>query len=242
MPAGVRDRSYCSKSVCSNVQGTLRDTVCPGLYQGPEPGYEQPDKICLMSDDKWDFISGRYKDGSRNLNNDTRRVPRMACTFLPGCSSLGTQPIPNIGNAIWDIRQEVSFGEGDVKGTCQEIDPNKDTYTYQYEMNEYDFTKEIRQTKEFISKKNKLEAALDFLKKKRNVPYIAERDIEDKDLLELYNDSQANNNYIFVCKRKEPKATCIGGIYGNVEKGTSCVSTKQNGSPIRCWYGSMVKE
>jgi hypothetical protein len=232
-PAGLRNRDYCSKNDTNkNTIGkddivTLCDfsdsqdiykSICPGLYQGvADDSQVLPDKICLMSSDSWDFISGRYKDISiKNLNNDQKIVPRMSCTFLPACTSLGENTVPNIGSAIWDTT--ASFN-GLVKGKCDEK-----TYSYRYKITEYGF----------VNQQDAQQYGDDLEQVKKNVAnkeYISADDLTIN-LKALYN--QDPNKVVFTCTKIYPESKCIGGIYGNVTDNTSCAVITKDKQPIKC--------
>lgn len=242
-PAGKRNRDKCVKdpndnvnffSMCGQQTSDALKSVCPGTYDGPDPNNTLPDKICMMSADNWDFISGRYIDGiTKNLNGDSKIVPKMACTFLPACKNLGDTPIKNIGNAIWN-EDQIPYGER-TNGKCQEItdsnaSDNKSKYTYRYEIGSYEIIVENIQGDE--DQKNAIKDALNTIKQNSlNKTYISEYDIKTN--INIWT-AYSNNKNIFKCKRIYPNAQCIGGIYGNLKQDTSCVSVQDNGTPITC--------
>lgn len=177
-PAGKRNRDCCviggnskcaiesdveaRSTICSgespNERDSLFEYVCPGLYQGPKV-MGQIDQICLMSADTWDFISGRYS---------SEDAPGMACTYLPGCPSLGTETVPNIGKAIWDVT--ASFNET-KEGKCDFNDETwNGNHSYRYEINEYKISDDL--------KSDNLTIALEeLIKQKKDKFYISEEDL-----------------------------------------------------------------
>jgi hypothetical protein len=170
-----------------------------------------------MSSDSWDFISGRYQDITiKNLNNDQKIVPRMSCTFLPACTSLGENTVPNIGSAIWDTT--ASFNQL-VQGECDEK-----TYSYRYKITEYGF----------VNQQDAQQYGDDLEQVKKNVAnkaYISADDLTIN-LKALYN--QDPNKVVFTCTKIYPESKCIGGIYGNVTDNTSCVTIIKDKQPIKC--------
>ncbi len=231
-PAGLRNRYYCSRNdknksqlgdkdivtLCADVDSEpVYNSICPGLYQGlADDSQVLPDKICLMSSDDWDFISGRYKNTDQNLNNDHKVVPQMSCTFLPACASLGKDTVPNIGAAIWDI---ASSFNASVEGKCDEK-----TYSYKYVIADYGF----------VNQQDSQQYKNDLDQVKKNIagkPYMSEDDLTSS-LKALYDKDP--NALVFTCTKKYPASKCIGGIYGNVPDDTSCVSITNNKKPIKC--------
>lgn len=243
-PAGNRDRSYCSGSEANSVytlcrpidsNSTYLQSVCPGSYQGPASGTE-PDKICLMSADDWDFISGRYQSTETNLNGDAKIVPQMACTFLPGCSSLGSSSINNIGNAIWN--KDAMFGESGIKGACQvvnynaSVSDNANLYTYRYDIKSYAVSSEFASDPDYAAVQQAL-LTLQSTAQTNGKSYISESDLNNNPVLASFYNQYKNQN-CFTCSIISPIAQCIGGIYGNVPPETACVAVKTNGIPIQC--------
>ena len=213
-----------------------------------------PDKICMMTGGTWDFISGRYQVSyTTNLNKDKKVIPRMSCTDLPGCISLGNAPIANIGNAIWN--GNAKFNEL-VSGGCDEengfyyrriglLDNTTDFYTID--------TAVVTDT----TNQSNLQIALDTIKtqiiadqQSINIPYLSEEYLKENNntLYEAY----VNNQNIFICPPKiTPKGTCIGGIYAidkdllsqsstivNPNSRTDCVKKDDGklvyGTPVVC--------
>ncbi len=228
-PAGIRNRDYCLQgsapdpnhfvTLCNDSTDGMYGSICPGLYQGADQNQTTPDKICLMSNDSWDFISGRYQDAYiKNLNGDLEVVPKMSCTFLPGCKTLGIKTVPNIGNAVWNV--DANFNQT-ANGTCDES--NK--YSYRYEIDKYDF----------VDQQNSQQYGADLSQLKANMkdkPFIAESDLTPN-LKALYN----SNQNVFKCTKIYPEAKCIGGIYGNLTRNTDCLqitNIPNNKLPLKC--------
>ncbi len=235
-PAGKRDRSFCFGNdpngvytLCTNPNNDLDSTVCTGAYSGSNnPNTDLPDKICIMSGGKWDFISGRYKFGYKNnLNGDDKIVPKMSCTFLPGCKSLGNDIVINIGNAVWN--ENAAFGEA-KRGKCTiaSDDISDNDYTYRIDINSYTIDASANNDPDYV---NAISELADLKNETSNKMYISIADVNTKSYLKRF---LGNNLKSLQCTIIEPTGLCIGGIYGNITPNTECVSVKENGKPIVC--------
>jgi hypothetical protein len=267
-PAGLRDRSKCFLdpkdsgknlyTICSPQaeKEELNKIICPGLYQGPiDQSSTVPDKICIMSGGVWDFFSGRYNvNYKKNLNNDTKIVPRVSCTYLPGCVGLGEKTITNIGNAIWNSNAD--FNQN-VKGKCDEVD-----YSYRFKIDDYRVNPDIVLEE---GERQMLEQNLEVLKKSiqdtnkaqkepsadtKMIYYITEQYLQkyDANLYSAYKKYKEAGQELFTCVKIEPSGTCIGGIYGididllrrsatepiDENDRSGCVDKATNGEPITC--------
>lgn len=272
-PGGLRDRSLCVKPsdaktedtypLCKNSNTSIDARACPGLYQGSkEPSINNdskditptiPDKICIMTGGVWDFISGRYQVSYiSNLNKDTKVIPRMSCTNLPDCTSLGDEVITNIGNAIW--RNPAKFNEL-VNGECTD---KEDSYYRRIGL--------LSNTANFYTINNNaitdtttganLASALDDVKTQiindqisNNIPYLSEEYLKEKNntLYKAYIDIRNNGQKLFICPIKiSPQGSCIGGIYAidkdllsqvteiNPNSRTGCIKIADYGTPVQC--------
>ncbi len=243
IPAGQRDTTSCkddpskpnaSFALCSGVgPNKIYDAICPGLYQGTTQDQAFPDKICMMSSEDWDFFSGRYDSKNfSSLNGNNIVVPRMSCTHMPFCKSLGPNTIPNIGQAIWDT--DIKLND-QTNGKCEfEYDSqNKPTgnYSYRYVISDYQidgsaksdqdydplFEQELEQIKTQNSKSN----------------YISVAMLSNK-FQAFYKNAMSKGTNVFTCTKIPPQAQCIGGIFGNVTQDTSCVNVSATSIPIKC--------
>lgn len=243
IPAGQRDRSKCKAdpsqqnalfTLCKDVgNDQIYDGICPGFYKGTTQEQAFPDKLCMMSSMYWDFFSGRYDSKNySSLNNNNNVVPRMSCTHMPYCASLGKETIPNIGYAIWDVTAKLNE---QTNGSCEfhydEQNQPQGTYTYRYEIDSYSFSDSVDE-----ATKQGFQKDLDDIKNNNsNALYISEEMMSQKtDLKKFYDEQLQQGKNIFSCKRILPQATCIGGIYGNLDTETSCVDRTKSGTPLRC--------
>ncbi len=267
--SGLRDRTFCFMSqnpgysnndsfpLCNNSgDQTINNAVCHGLYQGStevsgSSNVTNPDPICIMTAGTWDFISGRYQVSYiPNLNQDKQVVPRMVCTNLPDCTTLGDEPIENIGNAIWN--QSAKFNQL-VNGSCNNgeyrmlnlVDNDSNRYTINEDIVKDETNKQ--------NLKNAINAAQDHIredqKNNKDIPYLSEEylsSLQDQTLQKAYNQAKQNQQKFFICSQKIlPRGTCIGGIYAidkdlisdsqiNPNKQTNCVQTTNYGTPVDC--------
>lgn len=234
-PAGKRDRTYCSGSdpkgvytLCGMPNGVVDNTVCRGAYSGTENNNaDLPDKICIMTNGEWDFISGRYQSKyMKNLNGDDKIVPKMSCTFLPSCTSLGSDQIINVGHAIWD--EKAAFGE-EKTGKCKDISANlsDDDYVYRIDINSYELITGDTDPN-FSNAKQELS---DLKRDLQGKSYIDSLSLDKKSYLKKFlNDNPKSMK----CTIVKPKGRCIGGIYGDLTPNTDCVNVKDNGKPVPC--------
>jgi hypothetical protein len=238
-PAGQRERSFCNQNsdypeknftLCQDNKNDSTFAVCNGLYKGPSDLEAfVPDKLCITSNTRWDFIKGGYSWGEKTTKEF---MPGLACTFLPHCiSNLGADPVPNLGFSIWNDNKNYAFnqkGEGMCQETSDLTQDKEKIYTYQYELNKYDISTEM-----ILKNTKSLKAELDdIVLKNKDKPYLTVKDLEGTTLLNFYKKFQGN---LFTCQKKKPKAFCIGGIYGDLDKGTNCVSLAKNDpKPLLC--------
>lgn len=268
---GLRDRSFCVKPIdakpedvytlCSNANNTaINQVACPGLYQGSKElsiikdsqniNATTRDKICIMTGDNWDFISGRYQTSYKtNLNQDKKVIPRMSCTNLPDCTSLGTETITNIGNAVWN--DTAKFNEL-LNGEC-----NENAGYYYRRLGLLNTTASFYTIDPAVitdtTSKTNLDIALSQIKEQmikdqnnNDMPYLTEQYLKANSdtLYQAYID---NNKNLFICPSKIlPRGTCIGGIYAidkdllsssqniNPNSRTGCVIIADSDTPVQC--------
>jgi hypothetical protein len=241
--AGKRDRFFCNQknqypeaqfTLCEDNSSNVTKAVCHGLYRGPIlDNAIIPDKICITSATKWDFIKGGYNWGEKTSPDFT---PGLACSFLPGCkNNLGSDPIPNIGYAIWNDNKNYSFNKKG-EGACQELSDLAEKakiYSYQYDLDKYEINPDLLQSlgRAGENLQNQLKILIE---KNQGKAFLREEDLKGSDLGKAYNSSP---DKFFLCVRKKPKALCIGGIYGDLDDGTACsILTKKESPPIKCLF------
>lgn len=229
----------CSCQVCSSVDPSITQLVCPGVYNGPLATGNR-DYICFYSTNfNWDFITGKRNTGTGAL------APSLVCNSLPttcaatdeilknlpnynpGTKPDGTQitanyPIPNIGNAAWPASNSVlGVTESDKQNFANGICDNNFTYSYAYSFDNNFDVQDYAQKNGIDPEKAKesfKKAKTQFTNAKtQNNGYIKITDVTNNNELQQFKDA-------ITCSKDQPQARCIGGVYKLTPDSAVCLN------------------